>query len=179
MLYQIYDAQRALMEPFAEFAQATAKLYAAPTSPLSTTPLAQRMAAGFELLYRLGKDYEKPSFGIQTLEIEGAEIAINERVVTDKPFCELRHFKRFTDNAATLSEMASQPVVLIVAPLSGHYATLLRDTVKSMLKSHKVFVTDWRNARLVPLEDGEFHLSDYVNYIQEFIRDLQAQYGDC
>jgi poly(3-hydroxybutyrate) depolymerase len=179
MLYQIYDAQRALMEPFAEFAQATAKLYAAPTSPLSTTPLAQRMAAGYELLYRLGKDYEKPSFGIQTLEVEGAEIVINERVVTDKPFCELRHFKRFTDNEATLSEMASQPVVLIVAPLSGHYATLLRDTVKSMLKSHKVFVTDWRNARLVPLEDGEFHLSDYVNYIQEFIRDLQAQYGDC
>ena len=179
MLYQIYDAQRALMEPFAEFAQATAKLYANPTSPLSSTPMAHRMAAGYELLYRLGKDYEKPTFGIQTVEVDGTEVAISERVVKDKPFCELRRFKRFSDNETTLATMVKQPVVLIVAPLSGHYATLLRDTVKSMLQSHKVFITDWRNARLVPLEDGEFHLSDYINYVQEFIRDLQDQYGDC
>ena len=179
MLYQIYDAQRALMEPFAEFAQATAKLYATPTSPLGTTPLAQRMAAGYELMYRLGKDYEKPSFGIHTVEVDGVEIAISERVVQDKPFCELRHFKRFSDNEDTLAAMMDQPVVLIVAPLSGHYSTLLRDTVKSMLKGHKVFITDWRNARLVPVEDGQFDLSDYINYVQDFIRDLQAQYGDC
>jgi poly(3-hydroxybutyrate) depolymerase len=179
MLYQIYDAQRALMEPFAEFAQATAKLYANPTAPLGASPLAQRMAAGYELLYRLGKDYEKPTFGIQTVEVDGVEVAISERVVKDKPFCELRRFKRFSDNEATLAKMVNQPAVLIVAPLSGHYATLLRDTVKSMLKGHKVFITDWRNARLVPLEDGEFHLSDYINYVQEFIRDLQDQYGDC
>jgi poly(3-hydroxybutyrate) depolymerase len=69
--------------------------------------------------------------------------------------------------------------VLIVAPLSGHYATLLRDTVRTMLKDHKVYVTDWKNARLVPLSEGEFHLDDYVNYVQEFIRDLQAKYGNC
>jgi poly(3-hydroxybutyrate) depolymerase len=70
-------------------------------------------------------------------------------------------------------------VVLIVAPLSGHYATLLRDTVKTMLQDHKVYITDWKNARLVPLSDGEFHLDDYINYVQEFIRHLQAIYGDC
>jgi poly(3-hydroxybutyrate) depolymerase len=69
--------------------------------------------------------------------------------------------------------------VLIVAPLSGHYATLLRDTVKTMLKDHKVYITDWKNARLVPLTDGEFHLDDYVNYVQEFIRHLQGKYGNC
>jgi poly(3-hydroxybutyrate) depolymerase len=69
--------------------------------------------------------------------------------------------------------------VLIVAPLSGHYATLLRDTVKTMLKDHKVYITDWKNARLVPLSEGEFHLDDYVNYVQEFIRHLQKIYGNC
>ena len=88
-------------------------------------------------------------------------------------------FKRFTDDPATLNQLKGQPAVLVVAPLSGHYATLLRDTVKTMLKDHKVYITDWKNARNVPLSDGEFHLDDYVNYVQEFIRHLQAKYGNC
>jgi poly(3-hydroxybutyrate) depolymerase len=107
------------------------------------------------------------------------DIAIHERIEIDKPFCELRRFKRFSDDPATLTGLKGQPAVLIVAPLSGHYATLLRDTVKTMLKDHKVYITDWKNARLVPLEDGEFHLDDYVNYVQEFIRHLQGAYGNC
>jgi poly(3-hydroxybutyrate) depolymerase len=78
-----------------------------------------------------------------------------------------------------LLQLKAQPVVLIVAPLSGHYATLLRDTVKTMLQDHKVYITDWKNARLVPLSEGEFHLDDYINYVQEFIRHLQATYGHC
>jgi poly(3-hydroxybutyrate) depolymerase len=106
-------------------------------------------------------------------------VAIHERIEIDKPFCELLRFKRFTDDAATLTGLKGQPAVLIVAPLSGHYATLLRDTVKTMLKDHKVYITDWKNARLVPLSDGEFHLDDYVNYVQEFIRHLQGKYGNC
>lgn len=106
-------------------------------------------------------------------------MTIRERVEVDKPFCELRRFKRFSDDTETLQTMLSQPVVLIVAPLSGHYATLLRDTVQSMLGDHKVYITDWKNARLVPLADGEFHLDDYVNYVQEFIRYLQGKYGQC
>ncbi|MFZ3124704.1 MAG: polyhydroxyalkanoate depolymerase [Acidovorax sp.] len=179
MLYQIYETQRSLMEPFADFAQAASKLYSLPTSPFSQTLLAQRISAGYDLLYRLGKSYEKPAFDIHTVDVDGVGIAIHERVEINKPFCELRRFKRFTDDPATLTKLKGQPVVLIVAPLSGHYATLLRDTVRTMLKDHKVYITDWRNARLVPLSEGEFHLDDYVNYVQEFIRHLQGIYGNC
>ena len=179
MLYQVYENQRTLMEPFVDFAQAAAKLYGNPLSPLGKNPFAQRVAAGYSLIYRLGKDYEKPAFDIQTIDVDGTNIAIHERVEIDKPFCELRRFKRFSDDTATLAKLKGQPAVLIVAPLSGHYATLLRDTVKTMLKDHKVYITDWKNARTVPLTDGAFHLDDYVNYVQEFIRHLQATYGNC
>ena len=179
MLYQIYETQRSLMEPFAEFAQAASKLYSHSSSPLSQIPLAQRVSAGYDLLYRLGKGYEKPAFDIHTVDVDGVGVAIHERVELNKPFCELRRFKRFSDDPATLTKLKTQPVVLIVAPLSGHYATLLRDTVRTMLKDHKVYITDWRSARLVPLSEGEFHLDDYVNYVQEFIRHLQGIYGNC
>ncbi|KQO29331.1 esterase [Acidovorax sp. Leaf84] len=179
MLYHIYETQRSLMEPFTDFAQAAAKLYSNPLSPFSQSPLAQRMSAGYDLLYRLGKDYEKPSFDIPSVDVNGVGVAVHERIELDKPFCELRRFKRFSDDPATLVKLKAQPVVLIVAPLSGHYATLLRDTVRTMLKDHKVYITDWKNARLVPLSDGEFHLDDYVNYVQEFIRHLQGIYGNC
>ena len=178
MLYQIYEAQRSLMEPFADFAQAASKLYSNPLSPLGQNSLSQRVSAAYDLLYRLGKDYEKPVFGIKSVPVDGIEVAIHERIEMDKPFCELRRFKRFSDDAATLNKLKNQPVVLVVAPLSGHYATLLRDTVRTMLGGHKVYITDWKNARMVPLEDGEFHLDDYVNYVQEFIRYLQGQYGN-
>ncbi|HSV77637.1 MAG TPA: polyhydroxyalkanoate depolymerase, partial [Ramlibacter sp.] len=179
MLYQIYEAQRTLMEPFADFAQAASKLYSNPLSPFGQHPFSQRLSAGFDLIYRLGKDYEKPEFGIKTVEVDGDDVVIYELVEIDKPFCELRRFKRFTDDPATLKKLKEQPAVLIVAPLSGHYATLLRDTVRTMLRDHKVYITDWRNARMVPLQLGEFHLDDYVNYVQEFIRHLQAEHGSC
>ena len=179
MLYQVYENQRTLMEPFVDFAQAAAKLYSNSASPMAQNPFVQRVAAGYDLIYRLGKDYERPTFGIQNIVDGSVEIAIHERVEIDKPFCELRRFKRFTDDSATLTHLKDQPAVLIVAPLSGHYATLLRDTVKTMLKDHKVYITDWKNARLVPLSEGTFHLDDYVNYVQEFIRHLQGKYGNC
>ena len=179
MLYQVYEAQRSLMEPFVDFAQAAAKLYNNPQSPFSQNPLVQRAAAGYSLIYRLGKDYEKPVFGLTTVDVDGTGVAVHERVELDKPFCELRRFKRFTDDPATLTKLKGQPAVLIVAPLSGHYATLLRDTVKTMLKDHKVYITDWKNARTVPLSDGAFHLDDYINYVQEFITHLQGIYGNC
>ena len=181
MLYQLYESQRTLMEPFVDFAQAAAKLYSSPLSPLGKNLLAQRVSAGYSLMYRLGKDYEKPSFDIHQVEVgkQGVSLAIHERVEVDKPFCELRRFKRFTDDSATLTRLKDQPAVLLVAPLSGHYSTLLRDTVKTMLKDHKVYITDWKNARNVPLSEGAFHLDDYVNYVQEFIRHLQGKYGNC
>ncbi|MBS3912511.1 MAG: polyhydroxyalkanoate depolymerase [Hydrogenophaga sp.] len=179
MLYQIYETQRSIMEPFSDLAEVAAKLFSNPGLPLGQFPLAQRVSAAYDLMHRLGKDYEKPVFGIHTVDVDGVEVAIHERIEIDKPFCELRRFKRFSDDAATLDKLKGQPVVLIVAPLSGHYATLLRDTVKTMLKDHKVYITDWRNARLVPLSEGEFHLDDYVNYVQEFIRYLQNKYDNC
>jgi len=179
MLYQVYETQRTMMEPFVDFAQAAAKLYGNPLTPAGQNPFAQRVAAGYSLIYRLGKDYEKPSFDLTTVDVDGTSVAIHERIELDKPFCELRRFKRFTDDPATLTKLKGQPVVLIVAPLSGHYATLLRDTVKTMLKDHKVYITDWKNARIVPLSDGSFALDDYVNYVQEFIRHLQGAYGNC
>ena len=179
MLYQIFETQRSIMEPFSDLAQAAAKLYSNPLNPMAQTPLAQRASAGYALMHRLGKDYEKPEFGIRTVKVNKTDVAIHERIEIDKPFCELRRFKRFSDDPATLTQLKAQPVVLIVAPLSGHYATLLRDTVKTMLQDHKVYITDWKNARLVPLSDGEFHLDDYINYVQEFIRHLQSIYGHC
>ncbi len=179
MLYQIYETQRSLMEPFADLAASAAKVYSNPLSLFGQNPFAQRISAGYDLMYRLGKDYEKPEFGLRTVDVDGVAVAIHERIEINKPFCELRRFKRFSDDTATLAKLKGQPAVLIVAPLSGHYSTLLRDTVKTMLRDHKVYITDWKNARLVPLAEGEFHLDDYVNYVQEFIRHLQGTYGNC
>lgn len=179
MLYQIYETQRSFMEPFADFALAASKLYSNPVLPFQKSALAQRMSAGYDLLYRLYKDYEKPAFNLNTVQVDGVEIAVHERIEIDKPFCELRRFKRFSDDSATLTKLKNQPAVLIVAPLSGHYATLLRDTVRTMLQGHKVYITDWKNARLVPLSEGAFHLDDYVNYVEDFIRHLQGKYGNC
>jgi len=170
MLYQIYETNRAWISPFSEFASAASKLYSNPLSPLAQIPSAHRVSAGFDLVHRLTKEYEKPEFGINKVNVHGTDVVIQEQVVEDKPFCKLIRFKRFTDDAALLDKMRDQPSVLIVAPLSGHHSTLLRDTVRTMLQDHKVYITDWIDARMVPLEDGPFHLDDYVNYVQDFIR---------
>ena len=172
MLYQIYETQRALMAPFSEFASATSKLYNHPLSPFAHIPMAERVAAGFDLIHRLAKEYEKPPFDITTATVGGVEVAVQERVAMTKPFCRLLRFKRFTDNVEALTRMKNQPTVLVVAPLSGHHATLLRDTVKALLHDHKVFITDWTDARMVPVEAGPFHLDDYVEYVQDFIRHI-------
>jgi len=179
MLYQLYEAQRSMMEPFSDLAKVAAKVYANPTSTLGQVPFSQRASAAFDLMHRLLRDYEKPEFGIRTVDVSGVAVAIHERIEMSKPFCDLRRFKRFSDDIATLDALKGQPAVLVVAPLSGHHATLLRDTVQTMLRDHKVYITDWRNARNVPLSEGEFHLDDYVNYIQDFIRHLQKTYGNC
>ncbi len=175
MLYQLYESQRALMSPFSEFASASAKLYDHPMSLFAHTPLAQRMSAGFDLLHRLAKEYEKPPFNITSAKVDGVEVAVQEQVALEKPFCRLLRFKRFTDNPTALSRMKTQPTVLVVAPLSGHHSTLLRDTVKSLLHDHKVFITDWTDARMVPADHGPFHLDDYVEYVQEFLRHCGEQ----
>jgi len=170
MLYQLHELQRSLMTPLMQWADASSKLFSNPVSPFAHTPFSQRIAAGYELMYRLGKDYEKPAFGIDTTMVEGAAVAINERTVATKPFCRLLHFRKDLNDADTAA--LNQPKVLLVAPLSGHHSTLLRDTVRGLLPGHDVYITDWTDARMVPLSDGPFHLDDYIYYVQDFIRML-------
>ena len=172
MVYDWYESQRAMLSPLAEFAQAASKFYTNPLWPLSQTPTAQRVSASYELMHRLLKSYEKPSFDITSVSIAGREVAIQERVAMSKPFCRLLRFKRFSDDPKILDRLKTEPTVLIVSPLSGHHSTLLRDTVRTMLQDHKVFITDWVDARMVPTEQGSFSLDDYVAYIQEFIRHI-------
>ena len=172
MLYQIYETQRAWISPFSEFASAASKLYSHPLSPMAHLPVAQRVAASFDLVHRLTKEYEKPEFNINRVNVHGTDVVIQEQVVESKPFCRLLRFKRFTDNGQLLEKLRAQPSVLVVAPLSGHHSTLLRDTVRTLLQDHKVYITDWVDARMVSLDEGAFHLDDYINYVQEFIRKI-------
>ena len=175
MLYQIHEFQRSLMSPFVAFSDAAAKMYSQPSSFMSRLPGASRLAATYELLYRIGKDYEKPEFGIRSVESHGHQVPIVEFTVLAKPFCNLIRFKRFSDDPATVNDLKDDPPVLVVAPLSGHHSTLLRDTVRTLLKDHKVYVTDWVDARMVPVEQGAFHLDDYIDYIREFIAHIGAE----
>ncbi|CAD6507616.1 hypothetical protein LMG27952_00105 [Paraburkholderia hiiakae] len=175
MLYQIREFQRALLSPLTAWAQAASKSFSNPTSPFSLVPGATRFAAGYELLYRLGKDYEKPEFNLRQIVKDGFNIPIVEQTIIEKPFCRLLRFKRYADDTAAVAALKDEPAVLVCAPLSGHHATLLRDTVRTLLQDHKVYITDWVDARMVPLEAGAFHLDDYVAYIQEFIRHIGAK----
>ncbi|WP_036208973.1 polyhydroxyalkanoate depolymerase [Novilysobacter arseniciresistens] len=174
MLYQMHELGRAWMAPMTYWAEAGSKMFAANGSWLSTLPGANRLAAGYELLYRIGKDYEKPEFGIHHVEVDGREYPVIEREVMRKPFCRLLRFKRYADDAGNITGMKGQPPVLVVAPLSGHHATLLRDTVRTLLRDHKVYITDWVDARMVPASEGRFNLDDYVHYIEDFIREIGA-----
>ncbi len=174
MLYQIHEWQRSFLGPLSYFAQANARMLNDNSNPLAQLPGAQRMAAGYELFHRLGKEYEKPAFGIHGASAHDHEIAVVERIALEKPFCQLKRFKRFSDDPDTIEKMKSDPVVLVVAPLSGHHATLLRDTVRTLLRDHKVYITDWVDARMVPTSAGAFGLDDYIGYIEEFIRHIGA-----
>lgn len=163
-LYELHDAQRLFLAPFADASDALSQLYSNPYSPLSYTPFSHEIAAAYELGYRISKDYPKPEWGLATTRIGGREVAVREETVLALPFCHLVHFKRDAGR--------QDLVVLLVAPLSGHHATLLRDTVRSLLPEHDVYVTDWVNARDVPLDEGFFSLDDYVRYVQTFLRQL-------
>ncbi|MES2114625.1 MAG: polyhydroxyalkanoate depolymerase [Pseudomonadota bacterium] len=168
MLYQLHEMQRSFLTPLMHWADASSKLFTNPVSPLAHTPFSQRIAAGYELMYRLGKDYEKPAFEIDSTEISGDQVGIIEQVVQTKPFCRLIHFRK--DLSEKALRALNQPKVLLVAPLSGHHSTLLRDTVRGLLVEHDVYITDWTDARMVPVSAGPFHLDDYIFYVQEFIR---------
>jgi len=169
VLYHLHELQRRFLNPLSVWAQASSELFSSPYSPLAYTPLSRRLSAGYDLLHRIGKQYEKPEFGLKSTQIGELEVPIVEEVAIEKPFCRLLHFKR--QIPAKLKRPAD-PHVLIVAPLSGHHATLLRDTVRAMLPDHDIWITDWIDARLVPIAAGPFHLDDYVAYVIEFIQAL-------
>lgn len=175
MLYHWHEFSRTLMEPYVYGAEALAKMYSAPGSWMARLPGAERIAASYELMHRLGKDYEKPQFDIRSVDAHGHKLPVVEIEVAAKPFCRLVRFKRYSDDAAVISDLKDDPKVLVVAPLSGHHSTLLRDTVRTLLRDHKVWITDWVDARMVPLADGAFHLDDYVRYIEDFIRQIGAR----
>ncbi len=166
MLYDLHELQRSFLAPLAAFSGTSSQLFSHPYSPLAYTPVSRQLAAAYELVHRLGKDYEKPAWGLSHTEVQGRTVAVTERVQIAKPFCNLIHFSR------DFPQADQDPKILLVAPLSGHHATLLRDTVRALLPEHSVYVTDWVDARMVPQSAGPFHLDDYVLYIQEFIRAL-------
>jgi len=174
MLYRIHDFNRAALGPAVQWARANARLFSTP-GWLSLLPGASQLAASYELYYRIGKEYEKPSFGIDAVEFDGKSFAVVEQVALSKPFCRLLHFKRYSDDERHIAESKRHPVVLIVAPLSGHHATLLRETVRTMLVDHDVYITDWIDARLVPTSLGAFTLDDYIAYVTEFVDMLIAR----
>jgi poly(3-hydroxybutyrate) depolymerase len=167
VLYQLHEWQRRLLNPLSTWAQATSELFSNPYSPLSYTIYSRRLAASYDLLYRLGKHYEKPEFAIVSTRIDGVDIPVKQVVAREESFCRLLHFER--DLSRLAASRRADPRVLVVAPLSGHHATLLRDTVRALLPGHDLYITDWTDARMVPLSKGPFHLDDYVGYVIEFL----------
>jgi poly(3-hydroxybutyrate) depolymerase len=164
LLYQAYEFQRHLAQPVRMWANFLEQAYTSPYNPLADTWFGKSMAAGAEIVARLTQNYGKPAFGLNFTTIDGQDVAVNEEILLAKPFCRLLRFHRDT--------IRKDPKVLVVAPMSGHYATLLRGTVEALLPEHDVHITDWTDAREVPLALGNFDLDDYVDYVAEFCRYL-------
>jgi poly(3-hydroxybutyrate) depolymerase len=164
MLYQAYEFQRQLANPVRLWANALEQAYSSPYNPLTETWIGKSIAAGAEIVARLTQNYGKPEFGLKTTQIGNETVEVNEEILLRKPFCQLLHFHRDTARR--------DPKVLVVAPMSGHFATLLRGTVEALLPEHDVHITDWIDAREVPLTAGNFSLDDYIDYIMAFCRYL-------
>ncbi|MCU0868408.1 MAG: polyhydroxyalkanoate depolymerase [Burkholderiales bacterium] len=165
MLYALHELQHDILAPFQAIASANLSMLTQPYMPWAQLPIARNLAAANELVTRLIRRYEKPQWAIDMVEIDGEPFDVTVDVDATKPFCHLLHFRRE-------GLKRRDPKVLVVAPLSGHHATLLRDTVRTLLRDHDVWVTDWVDARKVPTGDGPFHLDDYIGYVQQFIRQL-------
>ncbi|MDN2565953.1 polyhydroxyalkanoate depolymerase [Aquibium sp. A9E412] len=162
MFYQLYELNHAAMQPVRAYADAVKLFYTNPLNPLSQTPWGRSLAASAELFERTTRRYGKPRFEIGETTVDFETVAVSERVVWSRPFCNLVHFKRDVP-----AGRRADPKLLIVAPMSGHYATLLRGTVEAMLPHADIYITDWVDARMVPLTDGHFDLDDYIDYVVE------------
>ncbi|GEO15172.1 polyhydroxyalkanoate depolymerase [Microvirga aerophila] len=162
--YYWYETAHWLLGPARAASDATKSLFENPGNPLTNTPYGRTVSAACELFERTTRRYGKPSFDLPTTTIDGHEVAVTERIVWAQPFCEVIAFDRDSAKAA------DQPKLLIVAPMSGHYATLLRGTVETFLPTHQVMITDWTDARMVPLAEGKFDLDDYIDYLKAMFR---------
>ena len=164
MLYHLHEMSHAAMTPLRMAAGTMGQVYRSPLFPGSGTGIGRALAAGCEVVERVTQRYDKPKFGFDEVDIGRERVPVREEVVFSLPFCDVLHFRRLTDR--------QDPRVLVVAPMSGHHATLLRGTVAAMLPDHDVYVTDWANARDVPLSRGGFDLEDFVDYLLTFFEEL-------
>ena len=162
MMYQLYQAQADLLFPLRQFARIGVSLARWADCGACTPPLMRHIAAGLTMFADAGLTHARPSFGIDVVTVDGQAVAVTEEAADDTPFGTLLHFRK--DHAVP------QPRVLLVAPMSGHFATLLRGTVQVMLPEHDVYITDWKNARDVPLAEGRFGLDEFVDHIIRFLR---------
>jgi len=171
-LYWLYEMGHAALNPSRHIADATKLFFRNPGNPLAHTTYGKSMAAAAEVFERTTRIYDKPDWRLDDTMVGGERVPVSIHPVWERPFCRLLHFERHFERAPR----RPQPKVLIVAPLSGHYATLLRGTVEAFLPNHEVYITEWRNARNVPLADGKFDLDDYIDYVISMCHLLQ---GDC
>jgi poly(3-hydroxybutyrate) depolymerase len=160
-LYWFYEWGQAALNPSRALADATRLYFKNPLNPFSQTPFGKNMAAAAELFERTTRRYSKPEWGIESALVGGERVPVTIKPVWERPFCRLLHFERHVTHAPK----RPQPKLLIVAPMSGHYATLLRGTVEAFLPNHEVYITDWTDARMVPLAEGPFDLDDYIDYL--------------
>lgn len=165
MLYHLYELGQAVMSPARVAAHSTRFIMCNPFNPLSYTNIGRNAAAAAELLERTTRRYNKPSFGIAHTSVKGVPATVTEETVWHRPFCNLIRFRKHLQDGSTPPE----PRLLIFSPLSGHFATLLRGTVEAMLPHADVYITDWQDARFVPLRDGNFDLDDYIDYATSMI----------
>src|SRR5690606_3666308 len=166
MFYKLYELNHAAMQPYRAFADATRRIYTDPLNPVSDTPVGRSIAAMAEVFERTTRRYAKPEFGIEETEVDGKPVPVCEKTIWSRPFCRLLHFER------ALPEHRQGERVLLVAPMSGHYATLLRGTVQALLPHADIYITDWADARTVPVSEGRFGLEDYVDYVIEMLHAL-------
>jgi poly(3-hydroxybutyrate) depolymerase len=167
--YYWYEMQHAALGPFRAAADATRLFYQNPGNPLTHTTFGKSVAAGCEMFERATRRYGKPEWNIQPIIIGGERVAVHPQVVWERPFCKLVHFER-----ALPDSQHRHPKVLMVAPMSGHYATLLRGTVEAFLPKHDVYITEWVDARMVPLAQGRFDLDDYIDYLVSILHYLDG-----
>jgi len=167
VFYHLYEMNHAAMVPLRAGADMMRQACNNPFNPLSSTAFGRSLDAGFEVFERLTRRYGKPEFGLSETVIGGSSVAVTQEIVWSRPFCNLIHFAR----AAEMKDRPD-PKVLLVAPMSGHYATLLRGTVEALLPSADIYITDWIDARMVPVTDGKFDLDDYISYVTEMLRHI-------